>query len=172
MKRYFDTVILGLGLFFLAFSGYLLIERNTSRHLVYADTSPTKVVSPIRLTIKSIGLELPIIGAHIVDSKWDITKDGVSYLVTTPLPGSLGNSVMYGHNWSNLLGDLDRVKTGDTITVQNSDGVSHHYIVHFISVVTPDETHIYTNTPDYRLTLYTCTGFLDSKRLVVTAVKE
>ena len=172
MKRYFDTVILGLGIFFLAFSGYLAIERTAPRDLVFATTSPSKVVSPIRLTIDSIGLDLPVLGAKILDGKWDITKEGVSYLVTTPLPGSQGNSVMYGHNWSNLLADLKKIKTGDVIEIKNSDGKSYNYVVHFISTVTADETHIYSNTADYRLTLYTCTGFLDSKRLVVTAILQ
>jgi LPXTG-site transpeptidase (sortase) family protein len=170
MKRYFDTVILGLGIFFLCFGGYLIFERETPRNLVFAETSNNKIVTPTRLTIPSINLDLPILPAHIKDQKWDITKDGVSYLVKTPVPGTLGNSVMYGHNWSNLLGNLEEVKTGDIIEVKNSDGNTYAYVIHFVSVVTPDETHIYNNTSDYRLTIYTCTGFLDSKRLVVTAI--
>jgi LPXTG-site transpeptidase (sortase) family protein len=172
MKRYFDTVILGLGIFFLIFSGYLVFERQTPRNLVFAETSNNKVMSPIRLIISSIGIDLPILPAQIIDRKWDITKDGVSYLTTTPVPGSQGNSVMYGHNWNNLLGSLEQVKTGDEIEVKNSNGVTHTYIVHFVSIVTPDETHIYNNTSDYRLTIYTCIGFLDSKRLVVTAILQ
>lgn len=172
MKRYFDTVILGLGIFFLCFSGYLVLERESPRNLVFAEASNNTTITPIRLTISNIGLDLPILPAQIQGQKWDITKDGVSYLVTTPLPGSQGNSVMYGHNWSNLLGNLEKVKTGDIIEVKNSDGKVYPYVVHFISVVTPNETHIYNNTTDYRLTIYTCAGFLDSKRLVVTAILQ
>lgn len=172
MKRYFDTVILGLGIFFLAFSGYLVLERETPRNLVFAESSNSKTVTPTRITIPSIAADLPVLPAQIIDRKWDITKDGVSYLVTTPVPGSQGNSVMYGHNWSNLLGNLEKVKTGDIIEIKNSNGKTYTYIIHFISVVTPDETHIYSNTPDHRLTIYTCTGFLDSKRLVVTAILQ
>ncbi len=173
MKRYFDTVILGLGLFFLGFGAYLVIERNAPRDIVFASTqeSPT-VISPSRITISSAGIDLPVYSASIVDRQWDISKEGVSYLSSTPLPGSLGNSVYYGHNWHNLLGDLKKVKPGDLIVVKNNNGDEFIYIVHFVSVVSSNETHIYQNTSDYRLTIYTCTGLLDSKRLVVTGILQ
>jgi LPXTG-site transpeptidase (sortase) family protein len=172
MKRYFDTVIIGLGLFFLGFGCFLVWERESPRQLVFAAPSDSAVVTPIRLSIESIGLNLPIYSAPIQDGKWAITKEGVSHLSTSPLPGKIGNSVMYGHNWAGLLADLDRVQTGDTISVELSDGNVANYRIHFISIVTPDESHIYGNTPDHRLTIYTCTGFLDGKRLVVTAILE
>ncbi len=172
MKRYFDTLFIGLGLFFLGFGCFLVWERQSPRQLVFAMPSDSSTVTPIRLSIQSIDLDLPILSAPIQDGKWAITKDGVSYLSTSPLPGTLGNSVFYGHNWANLLGNLGQVKTGDEVIVSLSNGQVVEYRIHFISVVTPDETHIYQNTADYRLTLYTCTGLLDSKRLVVTAILE
>ena len=171
MKRYFDTVILGLGIFFLGFGCYLVYERLAPRQLVYAANvraqSPT---SPVRLTIASIPLDLSVYPATINHGKWDLTREGISYLSTSPLPGSLGNSVMYGHNWHNLLGKLKNIQVGAPIVITDNHGQTLTYLVQFISVVTQDETHIYSNTSDYRLTLYTCTGFLDSKRLVVTAI--
>lgn len=170
MNRYLDTLFIGLGLFFLGFGCFLVWERESPRQLVFAASSDSAVVTPIRLSIDSISLNLPVHSAPIQDGKWAITKDGVSHLSTSPLPGTLGNSVFYGHNWDNLLGSLKNVKTGDQILVELSDGQIVSYLVHFVSVVTPDETHIYQNTSDYRLTLYTCTGFLDSKRLVITAI--
>lgn len=172
MKRYFDTVILGLGIFFLGFSGYLYWERHTERPLVFAQTEPSTTVLPVRLLLPTLGIELPIHPAMIEDGKWDITREGVSYLLTSPLPGTQGNAVIYGHNWTGLLGPLKNIKSGDEIIVEDSKGTKYTYIVHFISTVTPDQSHIYSNTSDYRLTLYTCTGFLDSKRLVVTAILQ
>ena len=173
MKRYFDTVILGLGLFFLGFGCYLVIERNAPRDIVFARTleNPT-VITPSRITISSAQIDLPVYSASIVDGQWGISKEGISYLSSTPLPGNIGNSVFYGHNWHNLLGDLKKVKPGDSITVKNNNGKEFVYIVHFVSVVSPNETHIYQNTTDYRLTIYTCTGLLDSKRLVVTGILQ
>jgi LPXTG-site transpeptidase (sortase) family protein len=169
MKRYFDTLFIGLGLFFLGFGSYLVWERESPRHLVFA--SESSVATPIAISIESLALNLPIYPSSINEGKWETTKDGVSYLATSPLPGELGNSIIYG-NWGNLLGSLELINPGGKINIKMSSGKTLSYIVHFVTVVTPDETHIYGNTPDYRLTLYTCTGFLDSKRLVVTAILE
>lgn len=172
MKRYFDTLLLGLGLFFLGFGTFLVWERQSPRQLVFALPSDSTIVTPLRLSIESLGLNLPIYSASVQEGKWALTKHGVSHLSTSPLPGELGNSVFYGHNWSNLLGNLGNAKPGDSINVWLSNGQVVEYRIHFINVVTPDQSHIYRNTPDYRLTLYTCTGFLDSKRLVVTAILD
>ena len=174
MKRYFDTVIIGLGLFFLGFGCFLVWERNAPKALAVALPPEGSIVksAPTILRVDSLGLELQVIPARIVDQNWQITKDGVSYLTTSPLPGEQGNSVMYGHNWPAILGGLKHIKVGDQIQVQMSSGQHLTYTVHFVSVVTSDQTHIYANTTDYRLTLYTCTGFLDTKRLVVTAILD
>ena len=42
-------------------------------------------------------------------------------------------------------------------------------MIEYTQVVTPDQTHILAPSDDRRVTLYTCTGFLDRKRFVVTA---
>lgn len=171
MKRYFDTVILGLGFFFLGFGIFLLSERLSPRTVVFAAVQDSpKVITPTRLTISTAEIDLPVFSASIIDKQWDISREGISYLSSTPLPGRQGNSVFYGHNWHNLLGNLKKVTPGDTIVVTNNNGDQFKYIIHFVSVVSSNETHIYQNTPDYRLTIYTCTGVLDSKRLVVTAI--
>lgn len=171
MKRYIDTVILGLGIFFFCFGVYLVYERRAPKSFVYASTNVSaKSPLPIKIELPSIGLTLPVHSAAIVDGKWSITTSGVSYLSSTPYPGELGNVLMYGHNWDNLLGNLENIKIKDEIIVTNQWSEEVRYIVHFISVVTPKDTHIFQNTTDHRLTLYTCTGILDSKRLVVTAI--
>lgn len=76
---------------------------------------------------------------------------------------------MYGHNWTSILGNLPKVKTGDVITVTMHDGKKKDFRIEYTAVVTPDQDYIIDNTNDVRLTLYTCTGFLDSKRFVVVA---
>lgn len=173
MWRHLHIVLLTLGLLFLGFGCYLVNERVAPRSITFESPAPSiepGVLLPTRLTIQRIDIDLPIIPAQIIGKRWQTTSAGISYLSTSPLPGNPGNSVMYGHNWSNLLGSLKKAKVGDTILVTKSDGTVVSFTVHFISVVSPDESHIYGNTPDTRLTLYTCTGFLDTHRLVITAI--
>lgn len=171
MKLYFRTVLLGLGLFFLLFGSYLVYERQVPITKVEASQS-SDLETPLtsRLIIQGANIDLPIFEGFIKDQNWTTTKEGVSHLSSSVSVGEQGNSVIYGHNWSNLLGNLKQVKPGDEIIVINDRGEKFSYLVHFVTEATPDETHIYQNTTDYRLTIYTCTGFLDSKRLVVTAI--
>jgi LPXTG-site transpeptidase (sortase) family protein len=173
MKRYLDTVILGLGIFFFCFGSYLVHERQTTKSFTYTSVIPSSISpNPIKLEIPRIKLSLPVHSAVIENGKWPITTEGVSYLKSTPYPGELGNTLFYGHNWPNLLGNLENTKVGDEIIITNQTGNTFIYTVHFISIVKPTDTHIFQNTSDHRLTLYTCSGLLDSKRLVVTAIQN
>jgi len=154
-----------------------MIQRNNPSRLAFdysaAVMTPTTNSSlPMALSIPSLSLSLAIYPAKIEGTVWQTTKHGLSYLSSSPTPGTKGNSVIYGHNWSGILGNLSKVKVGDAINVIFQDGRERKFNVQFISVVTPDQTQILAPSKDTRLTLYTCTGFLDSKRLVVTALLD
>lgn len=123
---------------------------------------------PSVLSIPNLSLTLPIVPAELDGNHWDTTTAGVSYLVSTPLPGSPGNSVIYGHNYPNLLGSLKQIKPGDEIVV-NSQGALTRYVVTYTIIVPPSETSVYAPTTDTRLTIYTCIGLFDQNRLVVVA---
>lgn len=127
---------------------------------------------PVSIAIPSLRISLPVYPSTIENGKWQDTKDGVSFLTSSTAPGVGGNSIFYGHNWPSLLGNLTKIKPGDKIFVTLSEKGMQVYTVKYITVVTPDQTHILDTTSDSRLTLYTCTGFLDSKRFVVTAVED
>lgn len=171
MKKLFDLTLITLGFVLLSYGGYLLLLRHRPIVPVQATEGTIQervTAQPTKLAITSLSLTLPVYPSEIVGDKWQTTDQGISYLATSPLPGEVGNTVMYGHNWPNILGGLSRIKPGDTINIYfGSKKVE--YRVHYVSIVEPDNTSVYTNTTDSRLTLYTCTGFLDSKRLVVTA---
>lgn len=85
------------------------------------------------------------------------------------MPGEPGNSILYGHNWTSLFGNLPKTKPGERVDIGFSDGSMQQFIVEYTSIVSPDEIEIIEQTEDTRITLYTCTGFLDSKRFVVVA---
>lgn len=153
-----------------------LWERNNPSRIAFTEYQPTNYsnynVIPVRIRIPSLNIDLPIIEATINKNKWATTNDGVSYLETSPLPGYKGNSILYGHNWNNLLGKLKYIKPGEKIEIAYSNGTIKKFSVNTMGVVTPDQTHVLLPSKDVRITLYTCTGFLDSKRLVVTALLE
>lgn len=169
--------LLILGIFCLIFAAFLIWQRNNPNrlsfainHVNYESTSGKN--NPSKLIIKDFELELPIYPASLDGGKWQATTQGVSYLTSSAVPGDIGNSILYGHNWPNLLGKLPRVKPGQEITIVFTDGSSKNFNIEYTSVVTPDQTHILNPTADRRITLYTCTGLFDNKRFVVTAVNK
>jgi LPXTG-site transpeptidase (sortase) family protein len=167
-----------LGLLSLCYSIFLLIERyNPSRISFnnYEEQRHSVAVAhlvPVRLKIESAKINLAIEPATYTKEEWTVTKRGISYLVSSPVPGSPGNSILYGHNWPTLLGNLTKTQPGDIIEITYNDGKKKHFKITGTAIVTPDETHILQNTKDTRITIYTCTGFLDMKRFVVTAEYE
>lgn len=127
------------------------------------------IVDPTpRLIIPDLGINLAIYPAKISGNRWQTTTLGVSHLSTTPDPGEPGNSVIYGHNWHNLLGRLPRVTPGSKIKV-TQNGVTQEFVVTATAEVDPTTSSVYAPTSDTRLTIYTCSGLLDSKRFVVVA---
>jgi LPXTG-site transpeptidase (sortase) family protein len=162
-----------LGIIFLVFGAYLVVQRYSPKKLEFnnlsvAKASTSKIV-PQRIIIPSLKIDNTIFGAKITNNQWEATEKGVSYLSSSPIPGSRGNSILYGHNWESILGRLVQIKPGEKIKIYMSSGEVRDFVVNFTSVVEPTQTHILAQTNDNRITIYTCTGFMDSKRFVVTA---
>ncbi|MBP7927534.1 sortase [Patescibacteria group bacterium] len=124
---------------------------------------------PVKMAIPSLALELPVTPSKITNGKWQDPKNTVGYLQDSVLPGQKGNSIFYGHNFPNIFGTLDNIKSGDKVVVTFLDSTIMEFTVADTFTVTADQTHILKETVDERLTIYTCTGFLDSKRFVVIA---
>ena len=124
---------------------------------------------PFGLKITKANINLNVEESQIVNGNWEVSRDGVSHLNTSSIPGNDGNIVIYGHNKSNILGSLNTVKNGDEIIITTRDNEVHKYVVKSVEVVSPSRVDVINPTEKEVLTIYTCTGLLDSKRLVVKA---
>ena len=166
---------IAIGLLSLIFSLILLVQRYNPDRLKFDGKIPSSNIIktennfPIAIRIPEIGINLPVVPASINNNKWGTTSKGVSWLIASPIPGELGNSILYGHNWNSLLGDLENAKTGYTVEILYKNSVKRYFQITYIAIVNPNQIHVLSPTDDARLTIYTCTGFLDQKRLVVTA---
>lgn len=168
----------------LVFSGYLFKERYNPVRLTIATYNIDKALeqksddavvikkTPATIEINSINVKLPLIPAKIRENGWETTSQGVSYLTSSPTPGNTGNSILYGHNWPSLLGRLPKIVPTDIIKVHYTDGTYNEFVVEKTAVVAPDQIGILDPTTDKRLTIYTCTGFLDSHRFVAVAIMK
>ncbi len=164
-------ILIGVALLFLG--GYFIFQRYNSKQLSFQNfneyASSVSGILPQKIIIPSLKIELPIYPAKIRGNSWEATTKGVSYLVSSPAPGEVGNSILYGHNWTSLLGPLTRIKPGDKIEIISNNSERKTFVVEYTSIVDPYQTSVLSSANDTRLTLYTCAGFLDSKRFVVTA---
>jgi LPXTG-site transpeptidase (sortase) family protein len=164
------------GLLLLLFGANLISQRYSPKTLEFNNLKVVNVSNsnliPVRIIIPSQKIDNGVYGAKITNGQWETTDKGISYLLSSPVPGAKGNSVLYGHNWESLLGKLTNIKPGQEIKIVLNNGQTRTFMVQFTSVVDPNETHILSQTKDNRITIYTCTGFLDSKRFVAIATLE
>ncbi len=163
-----------------------------SNQIMYENISVPEIAGqalPIRLKIPKIKVNAAIeyIG---INSKGEmgipkLPRDAAWYNLG-PRPGEIGSAVISGHvNWYNgatsVFANLNKLKIGDEITVQDSKGVSITFVVRKIHEFTSkeDASEVFvSNDGKAHLNLITCDGVWDkktkqySKRLVVFADKE
>lgn len=169
----------GISFFFLVvLSSLRYIPNNLEFKSYVENNNPTISANvqenqlPTGVAIPNISVWLPVYPALVNNSAWETTYKGVSYVTGSAIPGNKGNAIFYGHNWPNILGNLSSIQVGDTIEIVFANNTKKNFAVTTIQVVSPDVVSILDQTDDNRITIYTCIGFLDSNRLVVTAVAQ
>ncbi len=146
-------------------------NRLSFQNYTYAQTQPQYLISePTKVSIENLAINLPLLPSNIVNGNWETTEIGASYLKSSPIPGEVGNSVIYAHNWTSLFGNLVSILPGDEVKIEFEDKSVKTFVVKYTSTVTPDTTSILAPTNDKRITLYTCVGILDSHRFVAVAI--
>lgn len=123
-------------------------------------------VSPTLIMIPNIDLELEVGAGEIVDNKWTLFEDKVAWLATSAEPGG-GNIILYAHNRDELFGPLHGISEGEEIIVEHN-GWEYIYEVAEKRKVKPIDVDSVLSDEE-QLTLYTCDGTFDQRRLVVIA---
>ena len=126
---------------------------------------------PKRITIPKLSIDLEVNEANIIDGFWEVFDTKAGWGKGSSPPGFVGNQVIFAHARKGLFGNLDKIEINDNIYVFN-EGERYLYNVTEIMEVYPGETEVISMTDDERLTLYTCSGFRDQKRLVVIAKRS
>lgn len=127
---------------------------------------------PIRILIPSIGIDLPVKEAKIVGGYWELFEDSAGFGLGSAYPEDEGgNVVIFAHARENLFAPLKKAKIGQTVYVVTKTSW-FTYKTTEIKEATPKQTEVIASTKEPVLTLYTCSGFADSKRLIVIAKKE
>lgn len=123
---------------------------------------------PIQIIIPSVEIDIPVKEAKIIKGYWQTFSDSAGFGEGSAYPGEIGNQVIFAHARKGLFLNLKNIKEKDKIYVLTKERW-HVYETREIKEVLPDQIEVIAPTPDETLTLYTCTGFADQKRLIVIA---
>ena len=105
-----------------------------------------------------------------------LVSKGIWHIPHSSTPDKGSNTVLVGHRFTYkntaVLYHLDKVKTGDPITVA-WDGKLYNYVVSESKIVKPSDVYVEDPTEDSILTIYTCNPVWSTReRLVVVARLE
>ena len=181
--RVAGAALIGFGLaiaLFLAFEFFYTGQlESRSQHALMATFRQRLAAGPFDAPDQPVQsgpvavLRIPALGGDQVvvqGSSPEDLKQGPGHLPGTPLPGEFGNSVVVGHRltYGGPFAHLDRLATGDTITVLTGQGQFAYKVTH-VATVQPGQSDVIGPTADSRLTLITSTSPLSSDRRAVTA---
>jgi LPXTG-site transpeptidase (sortase) family protein len=124
---------------------------------------------PTKITIPSIGIDLPIDLGEIKNGVWQISYNNPTFLNTSARPGTGGNTVIYGHNKKIIFGNLPYLSIGQKIFIKTTSGRIYTYVAYQKDFVGSDRVDLISPTKTEELTIYTCWGLFDSQRAVVKA---
>ncbi|OGM10041.1 hypothetical protein A2159_00350 [Candidatus Woesebacteria bacterium RBG_13_34_9] len=178
MKNILSHLLIFLGVFSIGFAYSLIWQSVNPTDSSFNEKSPeVKKISkalalPKYLLIPDLSINVPIYPSQVKDGIWESTTEGISYLTSSPIPGEWGNSILYGHNWTNILGNLVKAKVGQDIIVMFADGSQKVFEISLVKEVYPYQIEFLKPSEDRRISLYTCSGVMDSKRFVVSAILD
>lgn len=126
--------------------------------------------SPIRIIIPELNIDIPVKEAKVVNGFWEVFPDVAGFGTGSAYPDEAGNQVIFAHARKGLFLSLKDAKVGEMIYIFTKERRFTYKIVD-IKEVLPSQTEVIASTNTAILTLYTCSGFADSKRLIVKASK-
>lgn len=123
---------------------------------------------PTRIIIPAVNIDLPVIEARVVGGTWELSDTSASHGAGSAYPGQPGNIVIFAHAREGLFLPLREIKSGQFIYLLTA-GKSFRYLINQRQEVSPSQVQTISPTTSETLTLFTCSGFLDSQRLIVQA---
>lgn len=134
----------------------------------FSEMNEDKKDFPTQISIPELFIELPVRRAEVIDGYWEVFEDSAGWGSGSGVPGETGNQVIFAHARDGLFLPLLYVEKGMEITV-STQAETYVYEIMEIKEVYPNQIEVIQPTNTETLTLYTCSGFQDKKRLIVTA---
>lgn len=179
-KQHFQSLLFGVGMGLLVviimlfsffndrfIAPFITPSRAVSDTPIIIDGGSTVGTEP-KIVIPKINVEIPVVydepsvEEHAIQNA---LERGVVHYATTPSPGEIGNSVIFGHSSNNILNKgkykfafvlLNRLEVGDTFYL-TKDGTRYAYKIYEKKIVNPSELGVLgSNDKTATTTLITC----------------
>lgn len=137
----------------------------------FSDKENQNIKPPERVVIPELSIDLPVRQAPLVNGYWQVYSDSAGWGEGSGLPGQPGNQVVFAHARVGLFKPLRGAKEGMRVYIFTKDSWLS-YLITDVKEVLPNQTEVIKPTEDETLTLYTCSGFGDSRRLIVIAKRN
>jgi LPXTG-site transpeptidase (sortase) family protein len=124
---------------------------------------------PLRIVIPKYSLDLPIVEANVINGVWETSETSASHGVGSANPGENGNIVIFAHAREGLFLPLRNINKDTLVYILTKDRW-YRYRISDVNLVSPENVSTISASDHEILTLFTCSGFLDSKRAIVKAI--
>lgn len=171
---------IGIAFFILGFI-FLFTALNNSQNAKLDSSEPivadksfekNKEESEVeRIIIPKFNIDLKVTPSKIINGYWETSEITASHGLGSANPGERGNVVIFAHAREGLFLGIKDIKKDDSVYVLTNDKW-YRYKVSEVSDVYPSDIKVVMPAGNEELTLFTCSGFFDEKRLIVKALPE
>lgn len=179
-KTNFRNKYIGIAFFILGFI-FLFTALNNSQNAKLDSSEPivadksfekNKEESEVeRIIIPKFNIDLKVTPSKIINGYWETSEISASHGLGSANPGERGNVVIFAHAREGLFLGIKDIKKDDSVYVLTNDKW-YRYKVSEVSDVYPSDIKVVMPAGNEELTLFTCSGFFDEKRLIVKALPE
>lgn len=163
------SILLGCLLLSLPFIPLTIPLQPTAAKTQVVGSATTELSGyPTRIIIPRLELSVPLFALPYTDERWAVPTGGAAVLTNPEAVGALGQ-VIYGHNWKSIFGNLNQAKVGDVLATEQSTGQRQLYTVTEVFTTDAKDRSALARGNEKSLLVYTCSGWLDSQRVVVVA---
>ena len=125
---------------------------------------------PTKLSIPAQNISVNVDEGGIINGEWVLSNTDAFYLPTSGKLGEGYNTIIYAHNTAKLFGRLTNIRQGQEILIKDKTGKIYKYIVVSVREINPSDLKKLYSTQKNILTLFTCSGWADTKRTIVRAI--
>lgn len=143
------------------------LNSTVASGIVYADKpvtpsdQPTVMGTPNRLVIKSLAIDLTVVGGqYYANSKtWELSGDKAHFAeLSVSSNNKTGNTLIYGHNNKQVFYRLNQIKPGAEVSVFTDNGKEFRYSYNTAVETSPNDSSVFNYKGPAMLTLQTCSG--------------